>query len=44
MVRHLDPGIVILEIGTNYFSLAKPETIGSAIEDLVSLTLRDFLV
>ena len=35
VVSDLAPDILILEIGTNDLSLTLPETVGSAIKDLV---------
>ena len=42
MVRDLTPDIAIFEMGTNEFSKFPPETVGSAIEDLMCLLQSDF--
>ena len=44
VVRDLSPDVVILEIGTNDLSVERPETVGSQIDDLVVLLIRDFAV
>ena len=38
-VQRFQPHIIILEIGTNDLSMARPETVGSKIDDLVALLL-----
>ena len=38
------PDIVILEIGTNDLTHTPPEIVGSNIDDLVRLLVRDFAV
>ena len=43
-VHSSSPDIIILEVGTNDLSNLAPETVGSAIEELVQLFLRDFSV
>ena len=44
VVRDLAPDIVILEIGTNDLTHTPPEIVGSNIDDLVRLLVRDFAV
>ena len=44
VVQRLAPDVVLLEIGTNDLSVAKPEIVGSSIEELVGLLLVDFSV
>ena len=44
VVRDLAPDIVILEIGTNDLTHTPPEIVGSNIDDLVRLLIRDFAV
>ena len=43
-VRDLAPDIAILEIGSNDLLKLPPQTVGSAIEDLVRLPKCDFSV
>ena len=43
-VHSSSPDIIILEVGTNDLSHLPPEVVGSAIEELVQLFLRDFSV
>ena len=44
VVRDCNPDIVILEIGTNDLSKEGPELVGSQIDDLVMLLIRDYSV
>ena len=44
VVTSISPDVVILEIGTNDFSLEPPEVVGSAIKELVRLLLDSFSV
>ena len=44
VVRRLAPDIVILEVGTNDLWDARPEVVGSSIEELVALLLHAFSV
>ena len=44
MVGRLSPDVISLEIGKNDLSFTCPETVGSAIEDLVRLLSSKFSV
>lgn len=44
VVRDIAPDIVILEIGTNDLSHTPPEIVGSQIDDLVRLLVKDYAV
>jgi lysophospholipase L1-like esterase len=44
VVSHISPEIVILEVGTNDLSHARPEVVGSHLEELVRLLINTFSV
>ncbi len=44
VVSHISPEIVILQVGTNDLSHARPEVVGSHLEELVRLLIHTFSV